>query len=102
MKGSTLLILVLAITIAVFLYAFKQHQKRVHEQASFRECLNRLRAQLASKENELVSLRGRLGEKNEQVRLLADEIDRLRAEASSAQAVAQVTWIMALDSYSIG
>ena len=86
MKGSTLLIL--AIAIAVFLYAFTQHQKRVREQACFRECLHRLRAQLASKESELVSLRERFGEKNEQVLLLADEIDRLRAEASLAQAVA--------------
>jgi uncharacterized protein involved in exopolysaccharide biosynthesis len=86
MKGSTLLIF--AFVIAAFLYAVHQHQKRVHEQARFRECLNRLRAQLASKEDELASLRERLGEKNEQVLLLADEIDRLRAQASSAHAVA--------------
>jgi chromosome segregation ATPase len=86
MKGSTLLIF--AFVIAAFLYAVHQHQERVHEQARFRQCLNQLWAQLASKEDELASLRERLGEKNEQVHLLADEIDCLRAKTRSAQAVA--------------
>jgi uncharacterized protein involved in exopolysaccharide biosynthesis len=86
MKGSTLLML--AVAIAVFLFALQQHQKRVREHARFRECLSRLKAQMTSKEIELASLRERLGEKNAQVRLLADEIDRLRAEATSMEAVA--------------
>lgn len=58
-------------------YGVDQHQKRKKESAAFRSRLRELEAELASKEQQLASLRALLGDKNEQVRVLAAEIARL-------------------------
>jgi chromosome segregation ATPase len=63
-------------------YGLDQHKKRKSEQAASRARLQHLEADLAKKEQQLTVLRNRLGSKNEQVRILAAEVDRLRSAAS--------------------
>jgi capsule polysaccharide export protein KpsE/RkpR len=63
-------------------YGVDQHQKRKKEQAANRARLQQLEAELATKELQLASLRALLGDKNEQVRILAAEVARLRSAAN--------------------
>ena len=63
-------------------HAQDQHEKRKSEQAAHRAELQKLQAALARNETELAAVRSRLGEKNEQVRILAAEVLRLRARLS--------------------
>lgn len=63
-------------------YGFDQHQKRKKEQTANRARLQQIEAELASKEQQLALLRALLGEKNEQVRILAAEVVRLRNAAN--------------------
>lgn len=59
-------------------YGVDQHQKRKKESAAFRARLRELEAELTSKEQQLDMLCAMLGDKNEQVCVLAAEVDRLR------------------------
>ncbi len=63
-------------------YGVDQHQKRKNEQAANRARLEQLETELATKEQQLASLRALLGEKNEQVRALAAELVRIRSAVS--------------------
>jgi len=63
-------------------YGVDQHQKRKKEQAANRARLQQIEAELALKEQQLASLHALLGDKNEQVRVLAAEVARLRTAAS--------------------
>ncbi|MCC6664985.1 MAG: hypothetical protein IT375_14630 [Polyangiaceae bacterium] len=63
-------------------YGIDQHQKRKQEQAANRARLQQIEAELALKEQQLTSLHALLGDKNEQVRVLAAEVVRLRNAAS--------------------
>ncbi len=63
-------------------YGVDQHQKRKKEQAANRARLRRIEAELASKEQQLATLQALLGDKNEQVRILAAEVARLRNGAN--------------------
>ena len=63
-------------------YGVDQHQKRENEQAANRARLRQIEAELASKEQQFASLQVLLGEKNEQVRILAAEIARLNGLAT--------------------
>jgi chromosome segregation ATPase len=63
-------------------YGVDQHQKRKKEQGANRARLQQIEAELASKEQQLASLQALLGDKNEQVRILAAEIARLRSAAN--------------------
>jgi capsule polysaccharide export protein KpsE/RkpR len=63
-------------------YGVDQHQKRKKEQAASRARLQQIEGELASKEQQLASLQALLGDKNEQVRILAAEVTRLRNEAN--------------------
>lgn len=63
-------------------YGVDQHQKREREQAAYRARLRQIEAELASKEQQLASLQMLLGDKNEQVRILAAEIARLNGIAT--------------------
>lgn len=69
-------------------YGADQQQKREQEAARFRHELGLWRAALAQKEAEFANLAGRLGPRNEQVRLLAAEVERLRAEVAQRQRAA--------------
>lgn len=62
-----------------------ERAKRRAEEERFRNELARLSEQLASKEQQLEMLRVILGEKNHQVRILAAEVEALRAELWNAQ-----------------
>lgn len=62
-------------------YGVDQHQKRKQEQAANRSRLHQIDAELTAKEQQLASLRALLGDKNEQVRILAVEVARLRNAA---------------------
>lgn len=66
-------------------YGYDQHKKRQAEQLRFRTELQRLETWLSSKEAELDALSARLGEKNNQVRTLATEVQQLRAEVLEAR-----------------
>lgn len=59
-------------------YGVDQHKKRKKEQDENHVRLQQLEAELASKEQQLATLRTLLDEKNEQVRILAAEVARLR------------------------
>lgn len=59
-------------------YGLDQHKKRKTEQAAGRTRLQQLEAELVRKEQQLTELRSLLGNKNEQVRILAAEVERLR------------------------
>ncbi len=63
-------------------YGADQHQKRKKEQAENRVRLQQIDDELASKEQQLDTLRASLGDKNEQVRILVAEITRLRNTAN--------------------
>lgn len=65
-----------------------QQQKRNKEQAGHRDQLEKLKAQLATKEVDLAKLRSRLGEKNEQVHRLAEAVEKLRGEVDGLEAAA--------------
>lgn len=67
------------------MYGADQHAKRKKEQAENRARLSQIEAELASKEQDLESLRGLLGNKNHQVRTLATEVMRLRAAVATAR-----------------
>ena len=69
-------------------YGADQHGKRRREQDSFRVSLEALEEQLASKEAELEHLHARLGEKNAQVRVLAQEVSDLRAVVATVRVTA--------------
>ena len=69
-------------------YGINEHQKRKDEQAANRALLLQVEGALAAKEQELASLRARVGNKNEQVRILAAEVERLRSEANDARRAA--------------
>jgi len=62
-------------------YGADQHRKRKQEQAANRARLQEIEDDLASKEEQLSSLQALLGNKNEQVQILASEIDCLRQVA---------------------
>lgn len=61
-------------------YGVDQHVKRRHEQEAHRARLQQIDDDLRSKEEQLASLRPLLGDKNDQVRILAAEIQMLRDE----------------------
>lgn len=63
-------------------YGVDQHQKRKKEQSAHRARLQQIEAELASKEQQLASVRASLGDKNAQVRILAAEVARLRNAAN--------------------
>lgn len=63
-------------------YGIDQHQKRKEEQAANRARLRQIERELAAKEEQLASLQALLGDKNEQVRILAVEVARLRNAAN--------------------
>lgn len=63
-------------------YGADQHVKRKQEQAANRTRLQQLDEGLVSKEDELASLTSKLGEKSDQVRILAAEIEMLRDRAA--------------------
>ena len=63
-------------------YGVDQHQKRKTEQAATRALLQQIEAELATKEQQLASLRAMVGDKNEQLRILAAEVARLRNAAN--------------------
>lgn len=69
-------------------FGVDQQQKRKKEQASFRAQLQTLNARLSGKEAELAELCARLGEKNEQVRVLAEEVQHLRREIEGLEGAA--------------
>jgi capsule polysaccharide export protein KpsE/RkpR len=50
--------------------------------------LEQLEKALSEKEVELAALRARLGEKNDQVRILAEEVQRLRREIEAMRRAA--------------
>ena len=64
-------------------YGADQHTKRKQEQEASRARLREIEERLASNEAELESLRSILGVKNDQVRILAAEIEMLRQEAAA-------------------
>lgn len=64
-------------------FGVDQHAKRKQEQSSNRARLREIEEGLSAKEDELASLRSTLGEKNDQVRILAAEIEMLREQASA-------------------
>lgn len=66
--------------------AADQHSKRQAEQQQYRLSLGQLTAILARREAELADLHARLGPKNEQVRLLAHEVESLREQINSRRA----------------
>ncbi|MDN0082060.1 hypothetical protein QU487_04735 [Crenobacter sp. SG2305] len=66
-------------------YGMDQHNERNREQRNFRYHLKQLEKELSEKEEELTALRVRLGEKNDQVRILAAEIERLRQEIAATR-----------------
>lgn len=59
-------------------FGVDQHRKRNKEQVSYRVRLHEIEADLTIKEQELDSLRAKLGDKNEQVGVLAAEVAHLR------------------------
>ena len=61
-------------------YGVDQHQKRKQEREAFRARLQQLEQEFVAKEGQLNMLRDRLGEKNTQVRALAEEVERLLGE----------------------
>jgi len=63
-------------------YGVDQHAKRRQEQAANRARLQQIEAELDDKEQQLALLRAMLGAKNEQVRILAAEVARLRKTAN--------------------
>ena len=63
-------------------YGADQHDKRKKEQEENRARLKQIEAELATKEQQLESLQALLGDKNEQVRVLAAEVARLRNAAN--------------------
>jgi capsule polysaccharide export protein KpsE/RkpR len=69
-------------------YGVDQKNKREQERENFRSQLDRLEKDLSAKESELAQLRSRLGEKNDQVRTLAAEIERLRQNIASMRKAA--------------
>jgi predicted nucleic acid-binding Zn-ribbon protein len=66
-------------------YGYDQHKKRKAEQERFRREVSILEQRIATKEQEYAALFARLGEKNNQVRSLADEIRHLREELAAAR-----------------
>lgn len=66
-----------------FVTAADERDKRIKEEQQFRATLERLEAELAAKEQRLADLRTRLDEKNDQVRILAAEVEMLRAQTHS-------------------
>lgn len=64
------------------IYGVDQHLKRKKEQSANRACLQQIEAELASKEQQLASLEALLGDKSEQVRILAAEVVRLTNAAN--------------------
>jgi predicted transcriptional regulator len=73
------------VALATTIFGVDQYQKRQEERARFRAELQRLEELLASKETALTELSARLGEKNDQVRTLAAEVQQLRAELAEAR-----------------
>lgn len=73
------------VAVAATIFSVDQYEKRQMEQIRFRNALESLESRLASKETELHELVSRLGEKNEQVRVLSQELHRLREEVSLAR-----------------
>lgn len=63
-----------------------QHTKRKKEEAYFRAALTQLQETLARREAELAALQVQLGPKNEQVRVLAQEVERLRGQLNALRA----------------
>ena len=64
-------------------YGSDQHIKRRKEQVANRERLQEIEKGLSAKEGELQALRSALGDKNDQVQLLAAEIEMLREQAAA-------------------
>lgn len=64
-------------------YGRDQHQKRAKEQAANHARIQELESEVTRLCSERESLRGLLGDKNEQVRMLAARIDQLHAEADA-------------------
>ena len=64
-------------------YGVDQHNKRRSEQAASRKRLQEIEAELVKKEEELILLRERLGDKNEQVRIPVAKVTRLRSAAAN-------------------
>ncbi|WP_281313230.1 hypothetical protein [Polyangium sp. y55x31] len=58
--------------------AADQHTKRKEGEQRFRQELAQMKAELADLETKLANLQAVLGPKNEQVRILAQEVERLR------------------------
>lgn len=69
-------------------YGADQHNQRERDRAEFRARLEQLEKALSEKEVELAALRARLGEKNDQVRILAEEVQRLRREIEAMRRAA--------------
>jgi hypothetical protein len=67
-----------------------ERTKRKQEQERSRRELEQLGVRLASREQELEGLRTLLGAKNEQVRILVAEVERLRLELADARRRAAV------------
>jgi len=65
------------------LYGADQRRQRNRVEQSFRERLQQIEAQLASKEREHAKLFNRFGRKNDQVRSLATEVTNLRAQIAA-------------------
>ncbi|MBU1409958.1 hypothetical protein KKC22_00445 [Myxococcota bacterium] len=81
-----LLVFFAGAAVAGWICAADQSEKRSKEQQGFRDTLSELERQLAEKEAALATLRVLFGEKNEQVRILAAEIQRLRTEITAERA----------------
>ncbi len=64
-------------------YGYDQHVKRRKEQVANRERLQEIERLLSVKEDELEALRCALGDKNDQVQLLAAEVEMLREQADA-------------------
>jgi capsule polysaccharide export protein KpsE/RkpR len=64
-------------------YGCDQHVKRRKEQETFRQRLREIERLLSVKEDELEALRCALGDKNDQVQLLAAEVEMLREQADA-------------------
>lgn len=72
----------LASGVAGLAYGVNQNRERCREQRWYHSRLAQIEAELASKEQKFASLDARMGDKNEQVRILAAENTRLRQEAA--------------------
>lgn len=66
-------------------YGYDQHRKRKAEQERFRREVANLEQRLATQEHDYAVLFARLGEKNNQVRVLADELRHTQEELAAAR-----------------